>query len=411
MRKNGLGEKLKKLRIRVSGNSLKDILKTKNLAKDREEIIAAAQESTADGTYAINRKARHLHPDELRLVIRQVTEPAGSDTKIYRLSLPDGGPLPAFRAGQYLSFRLRIGQSDLTRPYAICSSPREAEEGFYAVAVQRVPGGFASEWILQNWKEGDEVLSSGPDGSFYHEKLRDTENVLALAGGSGITPFVSMARAIAEGTESFDLTILYGARDLGHLLFREELDGIAAACGRVRTVYVLEKEERDGFAHGYLTEDLIRRHLTSPDEGVYFCGPRAMKKAVLPMLAALGVPPTRIRTEGSAIREDVTQRPDYPRAGDLPASFPVTVRQGLAETEIGARPDEPLLVSLERAGIRAPSRCRAGECGWCRARLLSGEVFVPPECESRRQADRDTGHIHVCCAFPLSPITLEIPPM
>ena len=73
-----------------------------------------------------------------------------------------------------------------------------------------------------------------------------------------------------------------------------------------------------------------------------------------------------------------------------------------------AEPDV-LLIAIERAGIAAPSRCRSGECGWCRSRLLSGDVFVPAVTDGRRGADKDFGYIHPCSSFPLSDVVLEVP--
>ena len=85
------------------------------------------------------------------------------------------------------------------------------------------------------------------------------------------------------------------------------------------------------------------------------------------------------------------------------------MKQGPQEWHITAASDEPVLVALERAGIKAPSRCRAGECGWCRSRLLEGSVFIPRENEMRRWADVHYGYIHPCCSFPTSDLIIEIP--
>ena len=85
------------------------------------------------------------------------------------------------------------------------------------------------------------------------------------------------------------------------------------------------------------------------------------------------------------------------------------MRQGPDEYSIPANADEPVLTAMERAGIKAPSRCRSGECGWCRSRLLEGTVFIPQENEMRRWADVYYGYIHPCCSFPTADLTLEIP--
>ena len=87
----------------------------------------------------------------------------------------------------------------------------------------------------------------------------------------------------------------------------------------------------------------------------------------------------------------------------------VKVLKGAETYEIKANANEPVLVAIERAGIKAPSRCRAGECGWCRSKLLSGEVFVPADAEYRRWGDKEHGYIHPCCSFATSDLVIEVP--
>ena len=412
MKRLKVKEKLEKLKLKISKNSLKDILRTKNLSKKREETIAAAQESKGDVTFEINKKAKHLHPDGLTLVVRDIEERSTGDAKSYLLVARGGGPLPAFRAGQYISLRFNIGGSNITRPYSISSSPADAENGFYVITVKKTPGGFAGNAIFDTLKIGDEIVSSAPEGNFYYEKLRDSENVLAIAGGSGITPFVSMARAIRDGVEDFSLTILYGAKDRNNLIYRRQLDEIAENTDKVRVIYVLEKEEIEGYEHGFITAEIIKRYMPGENCGVFICGPDAMKKFIRAQLESLNVPRRLIRAEGSSVAGNVTKRDDYPVRGDMPEYFDITVKQGMSETVIKGRRDESILISIERAGIEAPSHCRSGECGWCRAKIVSGDIYVPAEYDvSRRKMDKETGYAHICCSFPLSPITVELVPM
>ena len=89
--------------------------------------------------------------------------------------------------------------------------------------------------------------------------------------------------------------------------------------------------------------------------------------------------------------------------------FNLTVRQGDREYKLSASANETVLTAIERAGIKAPSRCRSGECGWCRSRMLEGSVFIPQENELRRWADKEYGYIHPCSSFPTSDIVLEVP--
>ena len=133
-----------------------------------------------------------------------------------------------------------------------------------------------------------------------------------------------------------------------------------------------------------------------------------MYRFLKPEIEKLGLPERLFRRK----LIDVTKTPwdceGYPQEA-RGRSFTILVRQGPQEWTIPASADEPVLVAVERAGIKAPSRCRAGECGWCRSRLLSGTVFIPQDNEMRRWADVHYGYIHPCCSFPTSDLTLEVP--
>ena len=384
-----------------------DMLKFKNMSKVREKVIQAApaREITAD--YVINNKARALHPDYQELVIDKVIDHGAAGSKTYLMRSKDGSPLAYFRAGQYLSLKLDIDGSSVTRPYSISSAPKDALAGAVSVTVRSNPGGFAAEHMLAELKEGTEVLSSGPQGNFYYEPLRDPEHIVALAGGSGITPFLSMAQAIADGTEDFDLTIIFGSRTKDQILFKEDLDAIAAKCDKVHVVHVLSDEKADGFEHGFITADLIRKYAREP-YSVFVCGPEAMYRFLTGELAKLGLPKKNIRCEMLGVTKKIADAEGFP-AEAKGKTFSIKVRQGAEEYDIKASAEEPVLVAIERAGITAPSRCRSGECGWCRSKVISGTYFAPAENENRRWADIRWDYIHPCATFPTSDMVIEVP--
>ena len=305
-------------------------------------------------------------------------------------------------------FQEVLDGSRVSRPYSISSGPKEALEGRIAVTVRANPGGFAADRILAGLKVGDAVTASAPEGHFYYEELRDAKNVLALAGGSGITPFLSMARAIRDGSENFALTILFGSRTKESILFAEELNAIAAACPKVKVVHVLSDEEAEGYEHGFITAELIRKYAPAEEYSVFLCGPEAMYRFVMPEVEKLALPRRLVRREMLGVTKNVAAQPGYP-AGCAGKTFRGTVKQGAEEYAIDVAADEPILVALERAGIKAPSRCRSGECGWCRSKLVSGEVYCPDENEGRRHSDAVNGYIHPCSAFALSDIVIEVP--
>ena len=259
-----------------------DMLKFKNMAKTREKAIQAASANEIVADYAINRNAKALHPDYLSLVVAEILDHGKAGAKTFVFKNANGGSLPYFRAGQYLSLKLDLDGSRVSRPYSISSGPKEALEGRLAVTVRANPGGFAADRILAGLKVDDAVTASAPEGHFYYEELRDAKNVLALASGSGITPFLSMARSIRDGSENFALTILFGSRTKESILFAEELNAIAAACPKVKVVHVLSDEEAEGYEHGFITAELIRKYAPAEEYSVFLCGPEAMYRFVMP---------------------------------------------------------------------------------------------------------------------------------
>ena len=397
------------LNIKIGPDPRLDMMKFATMAKVREETIQAAPAKEVSGVFPINENAKALHPDWIKLVIDRIIDRGGAQAKTFILRSTDGGPLPYFRAGQYISLKLPLDGSFVTRSYSLCSSPKDALRGEYAITVRSNPGGFVADRLLAELKEGDKLVSSGPQGFFYYEKLRDAKQVIGLAGGSGITPFLSMARAIAEGIEDFRLTLLFGSRDEDNILFREELDEIAAACPKFKVIHVLSEEEKAGFESGFITAELIRKYAPEGEEfSVYLCGPEAMYRFLKPEIAKLGLPERLFRRKLIDVTKTPWECEGYPQEC-RGKQFSIVVKQGPQEWTIPASADEPVLVAIERAGIRAPSRCRAGECGWCRSRLNAGTVFIPQENEMRRWADVHYGYIHPCCSFPTSDLVIEVP--
>lgn len=385
-----------------------DMLKFKNMAKVREQAIQAAPSNEISGEFSINRNAKALHPDHLKLVVKEIINHKGAGAKTFVFGSADGKALPYFRAGQYLSLKLKIGESFITRPYSISSSPKWAREGKIAVTVRSNPDGFAADWLLENLKEGTEILSSAGEGQFYYEELRDAKTVIALAGGSGITPFLSMAYAIRDGIEDFELIILFGSRKVENILFKKELDDICAACPKVKVVHVLSDGEIEGYEHGFISAELIKKYAPEGEYSVFICGPEAMYRFAEKEIAKLALPRRLVRREMLGVTKRVAELPGFP-AEAVGKSFSLTVRQGEKEYSLSASSEEPVLVAIERAGIVAPSRCRSGECGWCRSKLVSGTVFTPAENEGRRYSDIANGYIHPCSSFATGDLVIEVP--
>ena len=393
---------MKKFNFHVKPIGLLDMLHFKQMVPRRRAILQSGSLDTITAVYGVNRLAQSLHPKQQKAVVAGIIP--RKDAKTYVLK---ADRLAYFRAGQYVSVKLQIGGAITARPYTLAASPARALKGEYEITVKRAADGFVSDYILNNWQIGTEVTLSGPEGPFSYEPMRDEKEVVGLAGGSGITPFMAMARAIADGMEDFRLTLLYGSRTKADILYAEELAAICAATDKVRVVHVLSEEKAEGFEHGFLSAELIRKYAPA-NYTLYLCGPRAMHDFLSQELPKLGLDEKHIRREFVPAPSSPCYFKEY--TADASKVFSLKLLALGEEQTIPLRADEPVLTAVERAGIAAPSRCRSGECGWCRSRLVSGQVFVPESMDGRRLADAGAGYIHPCSSWALSDLTLEIFP-
>ncbi len=356
--------------------------------------------------------AKSLHPKRQYAVVESVIE-RGENCKSFVL-VPDNdkgtAQLAYFGAGKYLTVFETIEDMPVSRAYSISSSPKEALEGKYVLTIKLVEGGLMSRFIFDTWKEGRRVELSAPSGNFEYQPLRDAEKVICLAGGSGITPFVSMAKAIRDGDEDFEMTLIYGSRREDEILFRQELDEIAAECNKVKVVHVLSDEENvaDGMEKGFITADIISKYAPENEAySVFICGPSQMYAFLDKELEKLNLEKKYIRHEMFGEFHNPSTCEDYP--SDIPETvkIKVIIRDKIYNVE-GSSSDSVMQI-LEKNAVAVPSRCRSGECGFCHSHLLKGKVYVPEHLEYRRLADYKFGCIHPCCSFPLTDLEIEVP--
>ena len=356
--------------------------------------------------------AKALHPKRQYLTVAEIKD-VSSDCKSYTL-VPDTekgtNALAYFGAGKYLTVFETVNGMPVTRAYSISSSPKDSLEGRYVLTIRLVEDGLVSRHIFDTWTVGSKVEVSAPSGNFEYQPLRDAQKVICIAGGSGITPFLSMANAIADGDEDFEMTLLYGSRDYDSILFREELEALTNKCDKIKVIHVLEKAKR-GFKNsekGYITAELIKKY--APDNepySVFICGSQQMYAFVDKEIEKLGLAKKYIRHEMFGEFHNPKTQEDYP-AG-VPEKIKITVTvQDKTYIIFGSSSDSVIQI-LEKSEIPVPARCRSGECGFCHSRLLSGEIYIPKHLEYRRLADYKFGGFHPCCSFPLTDLEIIVP--
>ena len=194
------------------------------------------------------------------------------------------------------------------------------------------------------------------------------------------------------------------------ILLKEELEALAQKCSKIKVIHVLSDEEAEGYEHGFITADLIRKYAPDgEDYSLFLCGPQAMYDFVDAEIEKLGLRPKFVRHELFGEYFHPEKNDDY--TGDIQADFTLTVKMAGKTFTVPAKADTSILRSLEAAGLEAPNHCRSGQCGFCHAQLLSGEAYTPKAVDGRRMADLTYGYIHPCCSFPLSDLVLDVPPV
>ncbi len=358
--------------------------------------------------------ARALHPKRQYLKVESVIDRTEDCKSFTLVPDPERGTtaLAYFGAGKYLTVFETINGMPITRAYSISSSPKDSLEGKYVLTIKLVDGGLMSRYIFDTWTVGTNVEVSAPAGNFEYQPLRDAQKVICLAGGSGITPFVSMANAIADGDEDFEMTLLYGSRNKDAILFSQELEELTKKTDKVKVVHVLSDSgadvSADGFESGFITAELIKKYAPENEAySVFLCGPQQMYEFVDKELEKLNLAKKYIRHEMFGEFHNPETQPDYPSGVPETVKITVTIQD---KTYIVKGPSsDSVMQTLEKNGISVPARCRSGECGFCHSHLISGEVYVPKHLEYRRLADYKFGCIHPCCSFPLTDLEINVP--
>ncbi len=304
----------------------------------------------------------------------------------------------AFAAGQYLTLR----HGELRRSYSVCAAPGEA----LRVGVRRVPGGAFSSWLHHELKVGDTLDVMPPQGRFGAALQRRPRHVLAVAGGSGITPILSILKALLAADPQARATVLYANRSAASTMFKEELEDLKNRClTRLALHPVFSREVVDsplnmGRLDAARIATLLR--LAGPVDEAFVCGPHAMNDEVEHTLREAGLDADHIHVERFGIPpEAAATQPQAPQPGDAATATITVVRDGLTREVAFTPADDSILAAAARAGLDVPYSCRSGVCATCRARLLQGQVRMDRNFALEKD-DLAAGFILTCQAHPLT---------
>lgn len=334
------------------------------------------------------------------------------DIKSFYLRPADGAPVAGYRAGQFLTVRVPLGDGEtVTRCWSL-SAYDEHLQG-YRISIKKEPQGQASSWMHEKLVEGDALDLLPPNGRFTLQRGAIVQPVVLISGGVGITPMLSMLHAHAARADKRlpTLYFIHATQSAETHAFKDEVETLVAQHPQFHSHYVYSgAPASEGSASRLDKSELVRIlsdigswfseqwvALSAESCAYYLCGPKGFMEAMRRALVEIGVPDTAIAQESFA---GGLGSLDHLQIAPAQVQFARS-----AQTASWRQEDDLSLLELaEQQGLRPNFSCRNGQCGLCRATLLSGDVMYPAEPD----ADVAQGDVLLCCALPKGDLVLDL---
>jgi ferredoxin-NADP reductase len=292
----------------------------------------------------------------------------------------------SYAAGQFCTFRGTVAGESVVRSYSMSSSPDTGDP--FATTVKRVPGGRMSNWMNDELSAGDSIEVLPPTGLFV---LRDSDvPIVAFAGGSGITPVISIVKSALAKTRR-EIALVYANRSADSVIFAAELERLRAVSGGRLSVHHHLDSER-GFLDAAACASLLGDRANGD---VYVCGPAPYMETVEAGLAMRGVDPKQLFIERFTLPDEA------PEIASSTATESLVLRLERRTHELAYQAGDTILEAARRAGLSPPFSCEAGNCATCMARLESGTATMRVN-NALSAEEVETGWILTCQAVPTS---------
>lgn len=346
-----------------------------------------------------------FHPLEVTDVRRDTR-----DAVIVTLKPQDGDAARFdFIQGQYLTFRRSFDGVELRRSYSICAG---RDEGVLRVGIKRVDGGAFSTWANENLKPGEVIEAMPPMGGF-HTPIEPAaaKHYVCFAGGSGITPILSIIKTVLEREPRSRITLIYANHQISSIMFREELEDVKNLyLGRLSILHILNSEVQDidlftGRIDAAKCAELFKAWIDPKSvDTAFICGPEPMMLAIAASLREHGLTERQIKFElfASGQPGQAKTRPASARAGGSAAACEASVTlDGATRSFSMPKQGQTLLDAALASNIDAPYACKAGVCSTCRAKVLEGETEMMIN-HALEDYEVRQGYVLTCQCYPLT---------
>ncbi len=325
--------------------------------------------------------------------------------KTFRLAPVEGvGALPfEFEPGQFLTLSVHSGGNQVKRSYSIASSP--CCHGWCDLTVKHESGGIVSGYLHEQVKEGDLLDASGPYGRFTFRGV-ESDSVVFLGGGVGITPLMSSIRYLTDQSWNGRIDLVYACKDLESVIFRDELNHLARRHPNLHVSIVLSDESSAAWAgpRGFITAELLGQIPQIRSRRIHLCGPPVMMDAVRNELGKLGIDLASVHSELFLSPSRTVPPGPEVSAGDTATAVTCSFERSGKKAPLAA--GQTVLEAAEEVGVPIEYACRQGYCGLCKIKLLSGEVTMDVD-DSLTPLDRSSGVILACQAKASADISVD----
>lgn len=316
-----------------------------------------------------------------------------------------------YKSGQFLTLIIPINGKEVRRAYSLCSSP--FTDDVLAVSIKRVEGGLMSNYLPDNMKVGDQVKIMEPMGVFTTEYKADNKRHLILfAGGSGITPMLSIIKSTLSQEPNSIVSLIYANRNIDSIIFKEELTRLETIDqGRFHVIHILDDAPMNwqGYS-GLLNHDMLTslfERIPSWEKSTYLmCGPEGMMNNVETLLKEQNIPNELIFKE-SFVQGTINKSDDSTSSDDL-QEREVTIIYDDEEYKVSVSPETTILEAALDLDIDLPYSCQSGLCTACRGKCTSGKVKLDEE-EGLSEVEINDGYVLTCVGHPLTDdVVIEI---
>lgn len=313
-----------------------------------------------------------------------------------------------YKQGQYLTFRKDFDGEELRRSYSICAGK---DDGVLQVGIKRVDGGAYSTWVNEELAVGDKVEAMPPMGAFHTPiEPEKAKNYLGFAGGSGVTPVLSILRTVLSREPKSNFTLVYANKSVSTIMFREQLEDLKNLyMGRLTVIHILEQDSQDidlftGLVTGEKCAELFKHWIDIKSiDLAMICGPEPMMLGIRDALQDHGLTKEQIKFElfASAQTGRAKRRAESKNAANASEATQATIRLDGESRSFEMGKNQTLLEAALENNMDAPHACKAGVCSTCMCRVVEGEVDMVTN-HALEDYEVEKGYVLSCQSYPIS---------